>query len=308
MHGGKEYLNTANIVGAKFTHIAARPMEKVGHGPDPHLHTHVVFLNATRRPDGAIRALSPVEMYRARQLGSAVYRSELTQGAQQLGYGIQVTASDGRFELEGYTREQVMAFSSRRQQVEKEMAELGVSGAKAAQIVTLTTRQAKEQYDETALKAEWKERAAEYGIDTQQHLREALSRDDMRHGTDADAREAVDFAIAHNTNREAVVDRRAIEVSALQHGMGRVTLDAVRRQMEREQAAGRLIPTAYDVAHPQGAFTTDHVLDVERENIELMRERLSHPAPAIGTEAEVQSWAEGKRLSTEQINAAHLAL
>ena len=308
IHGGKEYLNTANIVGAAFTHIAARPVEKVNHGPDPHLHTHVIFFNATRRPDGAIRALSPVEIYRAQRLGSAVYRSEIAQGAQRLGYGIQVTASDGRFELEGYTREQVMAFSSRRQQVEKKMAELGVSGAKAAQIVTLSTRQAKEQYDETALKAEWEERAAEYGIDTQQHLRRALSRGDIRHGNDADAREAVDFAIAHNTNREAVVDRRDLEVSALQHGMGRVTLDAVRRQMEREEDVGKLIPTEYNVAHPQGAFTTDYVLDIERENIELMRERCATPTAPVATWDEVQRWAEGKRLSAEQIAAAHLAL
>jgi conjugative relaxase-like TrwC/TraI family protein len=174
MHGGREYVNTANIVGAAFTHVAARPVENVGHGPDPHLHTHVVFLNLTQRPDGAIRALSPVEIYRAQQLGSAVYRSELSQGAQHLGYGTCVTASDGRWELEGYTREQIEAFSERSRLIKRKMAELGVSGAKAAQIVTLSTRQAKEEYDEAALKAEWKERAAEYGIDTGQHLLRAL--------------------------------------------------------------------------------------------------------------------------------------
>jgi conjugative relaxase-like TrwC/TraI family protein len=308
MHGGKEYVNSANIVGAKFTHVAARPVEDVGHGPDPHLHTHVVFLNVTRRPDGAIRALSPVEIYRAQRLGSAVYRSELSQGAQRLGYGIQVTASDGRFELEGYTREQVMAFSNRRQQIEQEMNELGVSGAKAAQIVTLSTRQAKEHYDEEALKAEWKERAAEYGIDARQHLWKALGRGDLRHGTDADTREAVDFSIAHNTNREAVVDRRDLEVSALQHGMGRVTLDAVRRQIEQQGAAGRLISTAYDVAHPQGAFTTPEMLALEAENVRLMQERRDASTLPIATTDEVQRWAEGKRLSTEQIAAAHLAL
>jgi conjugative relaxase-like TrwC/TraI family protein len=308
MHGGREYVNTANIVGAAFTHVAARPVENVGHGPDPHLHTHVVFLNLTQRPDGAIRALSPVEIYRAQQLGSAVYRSELSQGAQRLGYETYVTASDGRWELEGYTREQIEAFSERSRLIKRKMAELGVSGAKAAQIVTLSTRQAKEEYDEAALKAEWKERAAEYGIDTEQHLLRALSRGDIRHGTDADAREAVDFAIAHNTNREAVVDRRDFEVSALQHSMGQVTLDAVRRQMDRQEDIGRLIPTEYNVVHPQGAFTTDQVLDIERGNVALMRERCATPAAPVGTWDEVQRWAEGKRLSAEQIAAAHLAL
>jgi conjugative relaxase-like TrwC/TraI family protein len=307
-HGGREFVNTANIVGAAFTHVAARPVEKVNHGPDPHLHTHVPILNVTRRPDGALRALSPVEIYRAQQLGSAIYRSEMSQGMQELGYRIYVTASDGRFELEGYTRDQVMAFSSRRQQIEQKMEQLGVSGAKAAQIVTLSTRQAKEHYDENELKAEWKERAAEYGIDARQLLWEALGRGDLRHGTDADAREALDFAIADRTDREAVVDRRALEVAALRHGMGRITIDALHRHMERFQADQRLIPTLYGVEHPQGAFTTPAMLAIERENVVLMQERRDAPTTPISTHEEVQRWAEARRLSTEQIATAHLAL
>jgi conjugative relaxase-like TrwC/TraI family protein len=318
-HGGREFVNTANIVGAAFTHVAARPVEDVGHGPDPHLHTHVVFLNITRRPDGALRALSPVEIYRSQLYGSAVYRSQLIQEVQRLGYKIQLTASNGKWELDGYTREQVLAFSSRYLEIQAEMKEREVRGPKAAQIVALSTRQAKEQYDEQELKAEWKERAAEQGIDLRQHLWQTLGRGDLRHGNDIeqfslekiaidDAREAVNFSIAHNTNREAVIDRREIEQMALQHGMGRVTLEAVRRQMEQQQAAGRLIPTAYNVAHPQGAFTTDQVLDIERENIELMRERCATPTAPVGTWDEVQRWAEGRRLSAEQIAATHLAL
>src|SRR5215471_6734829 len=181
MHGGREYVNTANIVGAAFTHMAARPVENVGHGPDPHLHTHIVFLNITRRPDGAIRALSPVEIYRSQLYGSAVYRSELIQEVQRLGYKIQVTASNGKWELEDYSREQVLAFSSRYRQIQEKMEELDVSGPKAAQIVALSTRKAKEQYDETALKAEWKERAAEQGIDARLMLRRALGRGALRH-------------------------------------------------------------------------------------------------------------------------------
>jgi conjugative relaxase-like TrwC/TraI family protein len=307
-HGGREFVNTANIVGASFTHVAARPVEGVGHGPDVHLHSHIIFLNVTRRPDGEIRALSPVEIYRSQPLGSAIYRAELAQEVQRLGYAIEITKDNGAFELKGYTRKQVMAFSNRSQEIEEELEERGWSGPKAAQIVALNTRKAKEQYDQEALKAEWKARAAEYGIDAKQHLWQALGQGDLRNGNENDAREALDFSIRHNTNRSAVIDRRELETMALQHGMGRVTLDAVRRQIEQEIGAGRLIPTAYDVAYPQGAFTSDRVLDIERENIELMRERLSYPAPAIGTETEVQRWAEGKRLSTEQINAAHLAL
>jgi conjugative relaxase-like TrwC/TraI family protein len=54
--GGRERVVSANVVGAAFNHLAARPASKTDHGPDPQLHTHVVLLNLTRRPDGQWRA------------------------------------------------------------------------------------------------------------------------------------------------------------------------------------------------------------------------------------------------------------
>jgi conjugative relaxase-like TrwC/TraI family protein len=49
--GGSEWVLTRNIVAARFDHIAARPAKGAndGYGPDPHLHTHVVIANMTRR-------------------------------------------------------------------------------------------------------------------------------------------------------------------------------------------------------------------------------------------------------------------
>ena len=83
----------------------------------------------TIRPDGAWRGLDPVEIYRSQSFATAVYRSELAREAQRLGYRIDVTGADGRWELEGYTREHVMAFSRRRQDIEAAMARRGLNGA-----------------------------------------------------------------------------------------------------------------------------------------------------------------------------------
>ena len=68
--GGSEWVVTGNVVAARFDHIAARPASGVqdGNGPDPHLHTHVVIANMTRRPDGEWRGLDPIEIYRAQDL------------------------------------------------------------------------------------------------------------------------------------------------------------------------------------------------------------------------------------------------
>ena len=209
-HGGREYAVTSNVVGAAFNHLAARPVDNV-RLPDPQLHTHVVLLNMTRRPDGEWRGMDPIRIYGAQGFGSAVYRSELAPEVQKLGYRMEVIGGNGAWELEGFTREQVMTFSQRRQDIQQQMSQQGLSGPKAAQIVALNSRQSKRDYDGAELKAEWTKRAQEAGIDSRQHLSQALGRGDMRSANGVEAQTAVDFAKAHTTNREAVVDRRELE-------------------------------------------------------------------------------------------------
>jgi conjugative relaxase-like TrwC/TraI family protein len=304
-HGGREAVSSGNIIAAQFTHFAARPSENATHGPDPQLHSHHLILNITRRPDGQIRALYPVEIYRSQRIGSAIYLSELALEVQQLGYQIETTKADGSWEISGYTREQIMEFSSRRQDIERRMAELGWSGPKAAHIVTLATRQEKRDYDEAELKAEWQSRAREMGIDTRMYREQALRRGPIDMGDELDACKALSFSIAHNINREAVIDRRDLETAALRHRMGKVDLAAVRQQIAAEERAQRLILT--DIAnplHPQGAYTTAEMLRLEQQNLELVK----GPAQAVASPAEVQRWGETKGLSAEQINATKLVL
>jgi conjugative relaxase-like TrwC/TraI family protein len=97
-HGGRDYVVSGNVIGARFDHFAARQVDP-SNAPDPHLHTHVVLLNATQRPDGQWRSLDPVEIYRAQRFGSAVYRSELARHLQAVGYRIEVSKGDGAWEL-----------------------------------------------------------------------------------------------------------------------------------------------------------------------------------------------------------------
>ncbi len=306
-HGGREYVVTSNVIGAAFNHLAARPVDSV-RLPDPQLHTHVVLLNMTRRPDGEWRSMDPVHIYGAQRLGSAVYRSELAREVQRLGYRIQVTAGDGAWELEGFTREQVMAFSNRRQDIQQRMAEQGLSGPKAAQIVALNSRQAKRDYEEAELKADWQRRAREMGIDAGQQLWQALGRGDMRNGNGVDAQTALDFAKAHTTSRQAVVDRRELEAAALQHGMGQVNLDAMREQIGVQEQALRLIRAGKPSPdHPQGAYTTAEMLALERENLALVQTG-SGQARAIAGIDEIERWSVAKGLYPDQTAAAKLML
>jgi conjugative relaxase-like TrwC/TraI family protein len=260
--GGSEWVVTANIVAARFDHIAARPAIGAddGYGPDPHLHTHVVIANMTRRPDGQWRGLDPIEIYRGQSFATAVYRSELAREVQQLGHGIRISGRDGRFELDGYNREQLMAFSRRRHDIEQTLAREGLSGAEAAQNIAHRTRLSKDHRDEEALKAEWRSRAQSYGIEVERHLAQSRARGPIRSSFPERAVEAVCQSIAENTEREAVIDRRALEAKALQHAMGKTDLDAIRRESRRVEREHRLISVGDSVSAPCGAFTTPEMI------------------------------------------------
>ena len=308
---GQEWVTTSNVVAACFDHIAARPTDASnndGYGPDPHLHTHVVVMNMTRRPDGAWRGLDPVEIYRSQAFATAVYRAQLAREVQRLGYEISIAGKDGRWELEGYARERVMAFSLRRQEIERELAKLGVNGASAAQIAAHRSRLSKDQRDEETLKAEWRERAAAYGIPVRRIAQLALNRKSIAPETgDGKLVEAVRHATAHLTERDAAPDRRELETFTLQHAMGRSALDSVREAIDLRRNDGKLIDLAANYRHPIGAFTTPEMAALERDNIALMREGRGKAEP-IASADEVKRWAALRGLAADQSLAAETTL
>ena len=307
--GGSEWVVTGNIVAARFDHIAARPASGVqdGYGPDPHLHTHVVIANITRRPDGEWRGLDPIEIYRAQAFATAVYRSELARQVQQLGYEIRVAGHDGRWELAGYTREQVMAFSRRRQDIEQTLAREGLAGAEAAQNIAHRTRLSKDHRDEESLRAEWRSRAQEYGIEIERLLSQSRGRGPIQFRYPEKAGEAIRHSIDENIERDAVIDRRALEAKALQHAMGQADLHRIRVESEQFQQNGRLIVAGDSVNSPRGAYTTPEMIALERGNIELMRAGQGRAA-AIGSLNEIRRWASQRNLLPDQIAAAELIL
>jgi conjugative relaxase-like TrwC/TraI family protein len=303
--GGSEWVLTRNIIAARFDHIAARPAKGAddGYGPDPHLHTHVVIANMTRRPDGAWRGLDPIEIYRSQGFASAVYRSELAREVHALGYHIRVTGADGRWELDGYSREQVMAFSRRRQDIEQALARNGLSGAAAAQNIAHQSRLSKQQRDEGELRQEWRVRAQNQGIRLEQPSRTHA----LQFANTPKIEEALRFAVAHSTEREAVIDRRTLEATALQHAMGAIDLDKLRRESTAWEERRALIALDASISSPNGTFTTPEMVALERDNLDLMRAGLGQNPPIAAAE-EIHQWAMGRGLLADQIEVAQLTL
>ena len=125
--------------------------------------------------------------------------------------------------------------------------------------------------------------------------------------TSEKAGEAIRQSIDENIEREAVIDRRALEAKALQHAMGQTDLHRIRVESERFQQNGRLIFAGDSVNSPRGAYTTPEMIALERGNIELMRAGQGRAA-AIGSSDEIRRWASQRNLLPDQTAVAELTL
>ena len=169
------------MVAATFRHEASRNL-------DPQLHTHAVVANMVQGEDGKWRTMANETLYRRKMLAGMVYRSELARGLSALGYGIEKTHADGRFEIAGVPRSVIDAFSTRRAEIEAAM-EAGGLGSPAsrphlAARAALFTRAHKRDVDREALGASWREQASSLGFSAERVVVEAGE----RRGLGAEAR------------------------------------------------------------------------------------------------------------------------
>ena len=111
------------MVAATFRHDTSRNL-------DPQLHTHCVIANMVQGGDGKWRTMVDDGLYGGKMAIGAIYRAELAQGLSELGYRIEKTHVDGRFEIVGVPRKVIEAFSTRRAEIEAAMKarDLGMSG------------------------------------------------------------------------------------------------------------------------------------------------------------------------------------
>ncbi len=150
------------IVAATFRHDTSRNL-------DPQLHTHSVIANMVQGEDGKWRSMANEGLYAQQKLIGMLYRNELAAGLDRLGYGIEKTHADGRFEIAGVPREAIEAFSSRRAEIEAAMEARGLGASadnpRIAERAALMTRAKKRDIDRDELRGVWQRQAADLGLD-----------------------------------------------------------------------------------------------------------------------------------------------
>ena len=279
-----------DMVVATFRHDTSRNL-------DPQLHTHAVLANMLKGGDGKWRTMANENLYASQKLIGAIYRVELAREVKRLGYGIEKTHADGRFEISGVSREVIEAFSTRRAAIVAAMNARGLgdteSNPRLAERAALMTRAHKRDVDHDGLRAHWERQAQELGFDAKGLVRSAPERSalaggEMEPGVSAAtgpdgtavsrgngigpftgaAREAVAWAVAHLSEREAVFSRTDLLAAALAWEPGSVTVGDAERALGELLGNGTLHAANHPV--PGESLTTDKAVADERETVALM--------------------------------------
>ena len=260
---------------ATFRHDASRNL-------DPALHTHAVIANMVRDRDGKWRSMANERLYASKMLLGALYRNELAGELAKLGYGIEKTHADGRFEIAGVPRVVIEAYSTRRAEIEAEVARQGAGGTaenqRLAQRAALFTRAAKRDVDRVALRESWLEQAAALDFDARGLVAEAGARQagleagvEAAHeaGPNGQAVAAAAWAVSHLSEREAVFSRTDLLAAALAFSPGAAAAGDIEREVAALEKAGTL--HAARLPGMDGLLTTDRAIAGERETAALMQ-------------------------------------
>ena len=260
------------IVAATFRHDTSRNL-------DPQLHTHAVLANMVKGEDGRWRSMANEGLYVRQKLIGILYRNELAAGLARLGYRLEKTHADGRFEIAGVPRRVVEAFSTRRAEIEAAMEERGLgapgSDPRIAERAALMTRAGKRDIDRGELRAVWARQAAGLGFDAKGLVAAAMERasgaerEAAPEHRPSPAAEAVAWAMAHLSEREAVFARTDLLAAALAHEPGRLGMDGIEREVAALEKAGALHAVAMPGA--EDSLATDRSAGEERETVALMR-------------------------------------
>uniref|UniRef100_UPI001964411F MobF family relaxase n=1 Tax=Burkholderia sp. LMG 13014 TaxID=2709306 RepID=UPI001964411F len=142
--GGTERIGCSELFAAGFTHFTNRNL-------DPQVHEHVLLFNVVRGADGKTRSLNTRDLQQHVYVMDQIHKGALAHSLTEMGYAVnreielhQHTGRETghvRYDIDGISREVVLAESSRRLELVKYAEEHNVSYNQA----TLATRKSKDE-------------------------------------------------------------------------------------------------------------------------------------------------------------------
>ncbi|MDG6079922.1 conjugative relaxase [Erythrobacter litoralis] len=293
---------TGNLTVGLFQHDTNRNQE-------PNLHFHAVVANVTQGPEGKWRTLKNDQLWSLGTLLNSMAMARFRLGVEKLGYEAGPVGKHGNFEARGITREQVMAFSTRRKEVLE--ARRG-PGLEAGKVAALATRAAKLPIaDRAALGDQWQASAKAIGLDLPRMVEVTTTRGNERAALDARPPNLIerglsllrDFAArVRGEERDPLVPDHVLKQGPEAIAAAQAVASAVRHLSQRE--AGFPREAFYKAALDFGLPTTiAHVEKAVRSLVrsgELVKGRGAHKGwlasrEEVDRETRILAWAnEGK--------------
>jgi conjugative transfer relaxase protein TraI len=269
-----EFENTENLLFGLVTHKTSRENE-------PAMHTHVLMPNMTRDNDGKLRALASSlkqsgnevngtseRIYRDQKYYGILYQSTYAKAVQELGYSTK-SVGNGMFEIKEVPETLRQSFSTRAQQINDKIEDLGVDSLKTRDLAAKNTRQEKTHTDETELTASWQDKTREQGVDltniiTATYDKSPESKQPTSEQTKA-ATQSIDRTIAHLSQSSAFLTyEKIITLAVSEFSKGEVVdIENVKAQIDNQIKSGALIP----LDEKATKFTTQNMVDKEKEII-----------------------------------------
>jgi conjugative relaxase-like TrwC/TraI family protein len=157
--GGADTVAGNGFLAAAFRHRSSR-------AGDPQLHTHVLVANMTKAGDGRWTALDARHLYAHAKTAGYLYQAQLRAELSRR-LGVEWTeVHKGVAEIEGVPAPVMRAFSRRRAEIERTLAERGEHSQSAARVAALDTRRAKDYgVEPESLRQRWRDQARQLGCD-----------------------------------------------------------------------------------------------------------------------------------------------
>jgi ATP-dependent exoDNAse (exonuclease V) alpha subunit len=286
---------SGNLMAALFEHATSR--EK-----DPQLHTHAVILNSTQRQDGEWASIHSKPFFEHKMAAGNVYRAELAARVQALGYAIDKTHADGRFEIAAVPAELREIFQARRDQITAAMDQRGLTTAEDAAEMALRTRKAKQAQPREKLLAQWTEKAHAAGFDLAEMVSTARAAGAVQKAP-LDAPAAVSAAVDRLAESEAVFRHAELLRWSLAGAMGQARIGDIEAAITQARDAGRLHETTLG---GRRAWTTTAAKDQERKLLETARAgrnqvAAAYPVQELRPHLESSTLDPGQRAAVELI-------
>ena len=276
---------------------------------DPNLHTHCVCLNiAIRQSDRSVGGLHSKIVRDFKMTAGATYHAALAHELEQIGFAIDRVGKNGVFEIAGVDDATIRYFSARRQEIEDELAEHGVTSGQAtalAAAIAKATRSSKRESGSFEREDVWREAARSFGLETKSF---AESLRDQSKTLDQEAGERVlserlAALPASLTEHESVVERRELlrSVAATLVGTGLPT-ERAETELNRLLSQGAFLEIGHD-ALGLPCYSTPEMLAIERDVVEQAQRLANLPWLAADPKS-LRDRCRASGLTAEQTEAA----